>query len=229
MGALEVLGALTRYQLELLLRSYGWLPPFLAYVLLMVVGVSAGDPLLGAFGYGAPVLLPITAWLVRCTATAEPAASRACSVAAAGPVGVQLASLLAALTAGLLLAVGGSVVLWAASGPVGNPKVPGAPVGTALAAGLLASLVCVLLGAAAGALCNRPVLLRAQYGIPLALAGATVALVASASPANAAVRAVVEGSRTGRVVLPWAALLAAGALLALVAAGTAWLAVRRTE
>ncbi len=223
------MAALTRYQLELLLRSYGWLPPFLAYVLLMVVGVSAGDPLLGAFGYGAPVLLPVTAWLVRCAVTAEPAASRACSVAAAGPARVQLASLLAALTAGLLWAVGGSAALWAVSGPVSSPKAPGAPVGAALSAGLLASLVCVLLGAAVGALCNRPVLLRAQYGIPLALAGAVLVLVAPGSPANAAVRALVDGSRTGRVGEPWPELLAAGAVLALVAAGTAGLAGRRPE
>ncbi|MFC8453161.1 ABC transporter [Kitasatospora sp. NPDC057223] len=224
------MAALTRYRLELLLRSYAWLPPFLLYAVLMVVGVSAGDPLLGAFGYGAPVLLPVTVWLVRCTMTAEPAASRACSVAAAGPARVQLASLLAALTAALLPAVGGSAALWWVCGPVGNPgAAPGAPAGRALAAGLLASLVCVLLGVAVGALCNRPVLLRAQYGIPLAPAVVTLALVASASPANAVVRALVEGSRTGRVTLPWAAPAAAAAVLVVVAAGTAWLAGRRPE
>ncbi|WP_371479864.1 ABC transporter [Kitasatospora sp. NBC_00315] len=221
--------ALTRYQLELLLRSWGWLPPFLAYVLLMVVGVSAGDPLLGALGYGAPVLLPVTAWYTRCALTAEPPAARACRVAPAGAARVQLASLLAALTAGLLSAVAGLAVLWPLCGPVADPGAPAAPLAGALSAGLLASVVCVLLGLAVGALCNRPVLPRAQYGLPLALAGAVLALVASGSPANAAVRALVAAARSGRVDRPWTALLEALALTALVAAGTAWAAGRRPD
>ncbi|WP_329497496.1 ABC transporter [Kitasatospora herbaricolor] len=221
--------ALVRYQAELLLRSYGWLPPFLAYALLMVVGVSIGDPLLGSQAVGAAVLLPVTAWLVRVVVTAEPAASRACLAAAATAPRVQLAALLTALSAGLLLAAGGTVALLVASGPVGNPESPPAPVGEALAAGFLASVVCVLLGVAVGALCNRPVLLRGQYGIPLALAAATLVLVAPASPANAAVRELVDAARSGRVGYPWAALAVAVLLLAAAAAGACGLAGRRTE
>ncbi|OKI22581.1 ABC transporter [Streptomyces sp. CB03911] len=221
--------ALIRYQAELLLRSYGWLPPFLAYALLMVVGVSIGDPLLGSQAVGAAVLLPVTAWLVRVVVTAEPAASRACLAAAATGPRVQLAALLTALSAGLLLAAGGTVALLVASGPVGNPGAPPAPVGEALVAGFLASVVCVLLGVAVGALCNRPVLLRGQYGIPLALAAATLVLVAPSSPANAAVRELVDASRSGRVGYPWAALAVAGLLLAAAAAGACGLAGRRTE
>ncbi|MBD0669590.1 condensation domain-containing protein [Streptomyces sp. CBMA156] len=91
------IGALTRYHLELLLRSHAWLPPFLAYALLMVVGVAAGDPLLGSLGLGAGALLPVSAWYVRSVLGAEPPASRACLVAAAGPVRVHLGALLAAL------------------------------------------------------------------------------------------------------------------------------------
>ncbi|MCX5211141.1 ABC transporter [Kitasatospora sp. NBC_00240] len=176
--------ALIRYQAELLLRSYGWLPPFLAYALLMVIGVSIGDPLLGSQAVGAAVLLPVTAWLVRVAVTAEPAASRACLAAAATGPRVHLAALLSALSAGLLLAAGGTFALLTASGPVSNPKAPPAPVGEAVPAGFLASVVCVLLGVAVGALCNRPVLLRGQYGIPLALAAATLVLVAPPSPAR---------------------------------------------
>ncbi|MFE2913657.1 ABC transporter [Kitasatospora indigofera] len=221
--------ALVRYQAALLLRSYGWLPPVLAYTLLMVIAVSIGDPLLGSQAVGAAVLLPVTAWLVRVVVTAEPAASRACLTAVATAPRVQVAALLTALAAGLLLAVGGTLALWAVSGPVSNHKVPPAPLGAALAAGLLASVVCVLLGVAVGALCNRPVLLRGQYGIPLALAAATFALVAPLSPANAAVRELVDASRSGRVGQPWAALVAAVVLMAVVSAGACALAGRRTE
>jgi hypothetical protein len=220
---------LVRYQAALLLRSYGWLPPFLAYVLLMVVAVSAGDPLLGGQAVGAAVLLPVTAWFVRVVLTAEPAASRACLAAAATAPRVQLAALLTALSAGLALALGGTLGLLAACGPVGNARAPQAPVTAAVAAGLLASVVCVLLGAVVGALCSRPVLSRAQYGIPLALAAATLALVAPPSPANAAVRSLVDAARTGRVGYSGESLALAGALLAVVAAGTAGLAGRRAE
>ncbi|MBV6698681.1 ABC transporter [Kitasatospora aureofaciens] len=222
-------GALTRYHLELLLRGHTWLPPFLAYALLLVVGVTAGDPLLGDLGYGAAVLLPVSAWYVRSALNAEPPASRACLVAVAGPFRVQLGALVAALTTGLVLAVAEVAALWWASGTVANPKVDQPPVGAALSAGLLTSVVCVLLGVLVGALCNRPVLTRAQYGIPVALALATAVLVAPGSPANTAVRGLADAARTGRVGLPWLELLSAAGLLAAVAAGTAALAGRRPE
>ncbi len=222
------MSALVRYQLELLLRSHGWLPSFLGYALLMVVGVSAGDPLLGALGFGAPVLLPVTAWYVRCAVTAEPPAARACRVAAAGAARVQVAGLLAALTAGLLLAAAGAAAIWLVSGPVGNPGAPGVPVGAALVAGLLVSVVCVLLGLAVGALCSRPVLPRAQYGVLLVPGVSVLVLVVAGSPANTAVRLLVEGARTGRVGFPWVELPVACAVALLAAAGSARLAGRRT-
>lgn len=221
--------ALTRYHLELLLRGHGWLPPFLAYALLLVLGVSAGDPLLGALGYGAGVLLPVSAWYVRSALNAEPPASRACLVAAAGPARVQLSGLLAALTAGLVLAAAEVAGLWWVCGPVAGPKADQPPVRSALPAGLLASVVCVLLGVLVGALCNRPVLTRAQYGIPAAMALATAVLVAPGSPANTVLRALAAADRTGRVGPPWLELPAAAALLAVVAAGSAALAGRRVE
>ncbi|WP_316526623.1 ABC transporter [Kitasatospora brasiliensis] len=223
-------GSLTRYYLELLLRSHAWLPPFLAYALLLVIGLAAGDPLLGGLGFGAGVLLPVSAWYVRSALSAEPPASRACLVAAAGPVRVHLGALLAALTVSLVLAVGQVAAVWWTSGPVANAgaqRDPGA--GAAVAAGLAASVVCALLGVVAGAVANRPVLARAQYGIPAALGLATVLLVAPASPANAAVRGLVSAARTGRVAVPWGSLLAAVVLLAAVGAGVAALAGRRPE
>ncbi|MET8539363.1 ABC transporter [Kitasatospora sp. NPDC004799] len=224
------LGALTRYHLELLLRSHAWLPPFLAYALLLVVGVTVGDPMLGSLGFGAGVLLPVSAWYVRGVLGAEPPASRACLVAAAGPARVHLAALLAALTVSLVLAVGQVAAVWWTSGPVANAGAgqdPGA--GRAVLAGLAASAVCALLGVLAGAVANRPVLVRPQYGVPTALALAALLLVVPVSPANAAVRGLVAAARTGRVAVPWPSLLAAVVLLAAVGAGVAALAGRRPE
>ncbi|MFE4357644.1 ABC transporter [Kitasatospora sp. NPDC057518] len=224
------IGALTRYHLELLLRSHAWLPPFLAYAVLLVVGVAAGDPLLGGLGFGAGVLLPVSAWYVRSALSAEPPASRACLVAAAGPVRVHLGALLAALTVSLVLAVGQVAAVWWTSGPVVGQGVRQEPgTGPAVLAGLVASVVCALLGVLAGAVANRPVLVHAQYGIPAALGLATLLLVVPASPANAAVRGLVSAARTGRVAVPWPSLLAAAVLLAAVGAGVAALAGRRPE
>ncbi|MDH6130716.1 hypothetical protein P3T37_000083 [Kitasatospora sp. MAA4] len=221
--------ALIRYQLELLFRSQRWLPPFLAYVLLMVIGISAGESLLGAYGFGTAVLLPVTAWYVRCTATGEPAASRACLGAAAGQPRTHLAALLAALATGLSLGLAGLLGVWAVSGRTTIPPEAEAPLPQVLLAGLLGTVVCVLLGVAVGALCTRPVLLRAQYGIPASLGAAVLALVAPGSPANAVVRALITASRTARVTFPVAALAESTALAALVTAGAAVLAGRRTE
>ncbi|WP_441250618.1 ABC transporter [Kitasatospora sp. McL0602] len=221
--------ALVRYQLELLLRSSRWLPPFLTYALLMVVGFNAGESLLGAYGFSTAVLLPVTAWYVRCTATGETAASRACLAAAVGPPRAHLAALLAALAVGLTLGVGGFLVVWALGGRTTVPPAPEAPLGAVLLAGLLGTVVCTLLGLAVGALCTRPVLLRPQYGIPLSLAAALLVLVVPGSPANAVVSSLITASHTGRVQQPVLALAGAAALAGLVARGASRFAGRRTE
>ncbi|MFJ8626961.1 ABC transporter [Kitasatospora sp. NPDC093550] len=224
------IGPLARYHVELLLRSHAWLPPFLAYVLLLVVGVTAGDPLLGSLGLGAGALLPVSAWYVRGALAAEPPAARACLVAAAGPARVHLGALSAALAFSLVLAVGQVAALWWAGGTVADPGATGRPaVGTALLAGLLTSVVCALLGVLAGALAGRPVLTGGPYGIPVALTLVVLLLVVPGSPANAAVSGLVEAARTGRVALPWGPLLLAVVLLAAGGAGVAALAGRRPE
>ncbi|OKJ11792.1 hypothetical protein [Kitasatospora sp. CB01950] len=211
---------LTRYHLELLLRSQRWLAPGLAYLVLMGLGVSGGDDALSAAAFSAGLLVPVTGWLVRSAVTAEPAQSRACLVAAAGRRRVHLSALLAAALAGLALGVAGlAAVLLVGSGGGG----------AAAAGGVLATLVCVLTGAAVGAVCNRPVVASAQYAVPLALGAMVLVLLVPGSPANAVVRALVLGARHGGLSAPWwtlpgAVLLAAAAWWAAVA-----VAVRRGE
>ncbi|BAJ30393.1 MULTISPECIES: hypothetical protein [Kitasatospora] len=211
------LRVLTRYHLELLVRSQRWLGPGLAYVVLMGLGVSAGDDALSAAAFSAGLLVPVTGWLVRAAVGAEPPQSRACLVAAAGRPRVHLAALLAAALAGLGLgALGLAAVLLVGSGGSGP----------AAAAGVLATLVCVLSGTAVGAVCNRPVVLGG-YAVPLGLAGVVAVLLVPGSPANAVVRALVLGARRHEPGAPWwtlpvAALLAAACCRVAVAA-----AVRR--
>ncbi|MDH6117973.1 ABC transporter [Kitasatospora sp. GAS204B] len=223
------MSALIRYQVELLLRSQRWLPPFLGYLLVLGLGVSGDQPMMDCLGYAAALLVPITAWYVRCTLTADPPQARACRVAAAGPARVQLASLAAALIAGLVLAVVAVAAIWLVCGR--TTIIPGREVSWARAAlaGLLAAVCCVLVGLAVGALSHRPVLLRGSYGILAALGLSVLVLVVPFSPANVAVRALVSGSLRAEVRYPLAAPAVAALLALLTAAGTAALSRRRTE
>lgn len=75
----------------------------------LVLGVSSGQPLMDSLGYGAAMLVPVAAWYARSALTADLPA-RACLVADAGSAGVQLASLVVALTASVVLAVIGVLV-----------------------------------------------------------------------------------------------------------------------
>ncbi|AUG79323.1 hypothetical protein CFP65_4586 [Kitasatospora sp. MMS16-BH015] len=228
------MNGLLRYQLELLFRSQRWLPPLLTYVLLMVIGLTAGEALLSAYGYATAVLLPVTAWLVRCTVTAEGPAARACLAAAVGRPRVHLSAVVAAAVVAAGLGTAGFLVVWAFGGPTTVrtvPAVPPATLGATLFGAGLGTVVCVLLGLVVGVLAVRPVLVRAQYGIPLSLVGAVLLLALPGSPANEVVHSLITASRTGRVALPWlaAALVEAGLLAALATWGVCRLAGRRTD
>lgn len=212
------MSALFRYELEFLLRSRRWLPPFLAYVLTMTVGVGSGQPLGDSLGFGAAVLVPVTAWFTRGCLTAEPDAVRLCAEAAAGRVRVHLAQLLAALAAGLVTAGLGTVGVLLLGDRVAPRQL--LPVVTA---GVLAAVVAVLVGVGMGALCNRPLVHGSAVAVPLSLAASLGMLVVRRSPVNAAVRPLVHG---GAVVPPVGAL-AAGLLFAGVAVGVAVVTGRR--
>lgn len=220
------MNALIRYQLELLLRSQRWLPPVLSYGLLLVLGLSGGDEPLGGLAYTAGLLLPVTVWLVRCTVTAEPAAARACRVAAAGAERVHRAALLAALLAAGVLGLAATAAVLVMAG--GSPAAAGVPA----AAGAGATAVSLLLGLAVGALCNRPVLVSGPYGILASLAGVVLVLLLPGAPARAVVRGLVRAGRYGGLDVPAVLLLPLAvsgvvAVAAVVAAGA--VAARRAD
>ncbi|MFC9221290.1 ABC transporter [Streptomyces hygroscopicus] len=206
--------ALLRYQAALLVRSHRWLPPLLLYGAFLGIGVQAGQPILDSLGYAAAALLPVAAWLVRVCATNEPAAARSCAAAAVGPARVHLAGVLTALGAALVLGIAGTLFVVAVSDPHSSDHRHEVPVPEAAVAGLLAAVACALLGTAVGALCNRPLLRRPGWAIPSTMLAALLVSVAGASPANAAVSGLVDGSRSGTVPMPLLPLALAGAAAA---------------
>ncbi|MFF5789284.1 ABC transporter [Streptomyces sp. NPDC012693] len=210
--------ALLRYQTGLLLRSQRWLAPFLLYAAFVGVGVDPGEPVLGALGFAAAALLPVTAWSVRICLTQEPPAARSVVAAAAGRDRAHLAAL---LTGTALPALVGAVAVLAVTALCNRRGI------TALAAtttGLLATLACALTGAAVGALGSRPFVPAAGWSLAALVLGSLLALVTTGSPAKHAMTALISGSRTATADPPW--LACAGAVL--LAAAAAALACRAT-
>ncbi|SEG09029.1 ABC-type multidrug transport system, ATPase component [Actinacidiphila yanglinensis] len=218
----RTLGALVRYQSDLMLRSHRWLPPLLLYGAVMGIGVAGGQPLLGSLGYAGALLLPVAAWLVRVCATGEPGAARACTASAVGPGRAHLGALLAALAASTLLALAGTGVVAVVSGAHTDDLTVAVPVGPAVLAGLMAAAVSVLLGTAVGALTNPPLLPGTGWSVLVTGFFAGAVLLTTGSPAQAAVTSLVHGSQTGAVHYPVVALV--GATCAAVAA--LWVSVR---
>ncbi|MFE0179629.1 ABC transporter [Streptomyces olivaceus] len=219
--------ALLRYQAALLLRSRRWLPPVVLYAAALGIGVQGGQPVLDSLGWSAAVLLPVAAWLVRISVTGEPSAARGCVAAARGPGRAHLASVLVALAAAVVLGAAATFVVALISAPVSTGHGTRVALLPAAGAGLLAALVCALLGTAVGALTTWPVLRSPGRAVPALLLAALLALVASGSPARAAVSGLVTGSRSGAVPLPLLPLAAAAALASAATAAACALSSRR--
>ncbi len=206
--------ALLGYHTALLVRSQRWLPPVVLYGALLAVGVSMGDPVLDSLGYAAAALLPVTAWLVRICTTQEPPAARHCTAAATGPSRAQLAALLTASGAAALLGAAGTTLTVALGDARTTDHALRIARLDATVSGLLAAGVCVLTGAALGALCTWPVLRSRGWSLAVLCTGAL--LVTTGSPANEAVSALIDASHTGAaplspLPLAVAAVLAVGA------------------
>ncbi|MFD8381991.1 ATP-binding cassette domain-containing protein [Streptomyces sp. NPDC059679] len=224
----HALPALLRYQAALLARSQRWVPPVVLYGAFMAIGVMAGQPILDSFGYAAAALLPIAAWLVRVCVNNEPAAARNCAAAAAGPARVHLSSVVTGLAAAAGLGVVGALFVALISDPKTSDQRIDVSRWDATAAGLLAALTCALLGVAIGALFSRPLLLSTGWGIQATAVASLLVLVASVSPANAAVTGLVSGSQNGTVTLPLLPLAMTGAAAAGATALACVLSSRRS-
>ncbi|MFE6738348.1 ABC transporter [Streptomyces tubercidicus] len=219
--------ALLRYQTALLIGSHRWLPPVILYAAWLAISVRGGDPLLDGLGYAAGGLLPAAVWLTRTCVTNEPSAARNCAAAAAGPGRAHLAAVLTAAGTALLLALVGTALVVLVSDPRSTGHQVAVPVLPAAFAGLLAALVCLLMGTALGALSNWPVLRSTGWSIPTGLVAALLLLVLGASPANAAVSGLVTGSLHGTINIPWLPLIATVLIAAAATAVACALSSRR--
>jgi hypothetical protein len=213
--------ALGRYQVSLLLRSHRWIPAAVIYIIGVVGLGGVGGPATGqgaALGQGlswsALMLVPAVAWLTRSVLTAEPAAARAVAAAAGGVRRAQLSALSAALGFGVALGLAGFAWEIATAGVIRSASTNSVMIGATLAHlghGLIASLICLLVGSAIGALCNPPVIASPAASMLTSTAAVVLGLVWSVSPANAAVRAGYGGTQstwpTGLPVISAVALL----------------------
>jgi hypothetical protein len=187
--------ALLRYQTAILLRSHRWIFPLVAYGLLIAAGAAGSTSLAETLDWSGAMLVPVVAFLTRGMLTAEPDAARACVFAASGPVRAQLATLIVPLGGGAVLGVAAAVFdILTAQAATQRPQSGLAAKLTAagqhpgiVAGGLLIALVCLLVGSAAGALCNPPLLRHRAAAMLSTLAAVIAALAAGVSPANAAI------------------------------------------
>jgi hypothetical protein len=222
--------ALLRYQAAILLRSHRWIFPLIAYGLLVAAGGAAGatSPATGSaqlaqgLDWSAAMLVPVVAFLTRSMLIAEPDAARACVAAAAGPARAQLAALLTALGGGIVLGIAGACLTVLITGSAATASAhPGI-----FAAGLLTAVVCLLVGSAAGSLCNPPLLRHPGVAMLATLAAIVLALAANVSPASAALRR--GGTAQSGAHWPGAVpLLTAAFLLAVIWGASLYAGARR--
>lgn len=216
--------ALVRYQAALLLRAHRWVGPLIVYAALITFVADGGTQPLGqGLAWSAGMLVPAVAWLTRSAVTLEPPAARACLAVTGGPHRAHLAALLAALGCGIVLALGGAAYEIAVSA---WPARPGA-VAIAVGGGLVSALVCLLVGSAAGAACNPPLVRHPAVGLLATIATVIAALVAGVSPASAALRGGPGGIRQAPHWLAGLPLLVALALCAAAWLASVLLAARR--
>jgi hypothetical protein len=155
-----------------------------------------------------------------------------------GPVRAQLAALAAALGGGAVLAIIGAVFTLLTSEPAGPQPQSGVTDRITATidhpaiflAGLATAVVCLFVGAAAGTLCNPPLLRHPGAAALATLAVVIVALAANVSPANAALRSDIASSTAANTAARWpsaVSLIAAAALLAVTWTASAMAAARR--
>lgn len=206
--------ALVRYQLGLLLRSHRWIAPAAVYaaaIWFIGAGGSGRAQLSAGLSWSAGALLPVAAWLTRSMLTAEPPEARACIAAASGPHRAHLAALVAALTAGCVFALGGTVY------QLTTCQLPGgAADAKTIATGVAAAVVCLCVGSAIGAFFNPPVIRAVGVGVLTTTAAVIASLVITISPANAAIRDTGALSPSA----PWPVGLTLAAALVLL--GLSW-------
>lgn len=186
--------ALVRYQASILLRSYRWVFPLVAYLFLVSIGSVGSSSLMESLDWSGATLVPVVAFLTRAMLTAEPDAARACVAAATGPARAQLAALVVPLAGGAVLGLittFADILTAEAASTVPTNSIQGKLSAVTahpgiVVAGLLIALICLLVGAAIGTLLNPPLVRHPAVAMMSTLAAVVLAFVISISPASAA-------------------------------------------
>ncbi|MFJ9030962.1 ATP-binding cassette domain-containing protein [Streptomyces sp. NPDC102274] len=159
--------------------------------------------------------------------TQEPPAARTVA-AAKGTSRAHLAALLAAVVFAGVLGTAGTLAVTVISEPRNTDHTVEGSLLAARVAGLVAAAVCLLLGAAVGAPCGRPLLRGRGWPLIATLLVVLPALVGNGSPAKYAITGLVTGSRTGVVQVPGLPLAAAALMAAAAGAVACAVATRRS-
>jgi hypothetical protein len=143
--------AVARFAAAGCLAAQRWVPPALAYVVVLAATYAAGGEPLTNLSVGVAALFPVAAWVAVATLNDEDDDHAAVTAAlAGGPGPVRRAKIaLSAVVAAQLAVVG------IALAAIRAPLAPGD-----LAAGVVADLAAILGGVALGAVCARPFLAR---------------------------------------------------------------------
>ncbi|MEV4638311.1 hypothetical protein AB0J80_13250 [Actinoplanes sp. NPDC049548] len=205
---------LTLMRLTAFLRGGRVLAPLIAgLVLLGILHGGGASPAAPVYGYSAVALFPVFAWLTKVVLDTEPDVQRRLARVTVGPVRELLAGMLAAATAGLVLAAAAIVVpfmLGAVRGPEPGSAEPSTAVGVGL--GVLAHVLSLTAGVALGALASRAVTRTVRNGVTVLVSGAVLGVVLG-----------LRGSAAPWLVPPLMATARALARSPLPSAGTFWL------
>lgn len=208
-----------RYQLALFAHSQRYLPPVLAYLILLAVLYNDPTaPVPPEFAVGAGGLTVVSCWLTVALVDAEDPVQRLITLVHARRLSTVLGGIVAA--AGLCCAVLAAVSLvWASLVHHGFPA-------DVLADGLLAHAACAATGIALGLPCSRLLLPRIGYTVLAAPALLGIVLLVRWVPVvNPMLRSLSgPGEHSGAVAL---GVLGGMVVLAVSATATGWAVLRR--
>jgi hypothetical protein len=193
--------AATGYYLRLIVYRQAVLAPVLAYLCVVAtIYVGPAGPPLSPGSVTAVALMPVTAWLVRLTATSESAPFAEITLTVLGGPGRRQVARLAA-TLAVSMALGVIATIWAA---LANP-VPYLTPTVITLLGMHAAQACA--GAGVGICIAPPLRVRVGTAVTLVTGLTLVSLVVPwLPPLNPLLRAIYQNSSPG----PWVLLVVVG-------------------
>jgi hypothetical protein len=216
--------ALVRYSLSMLVRSQGYIAPFVLFCAAIVV-LTTNDlgPLTNTYSACAMTLFICMLWFTIALINTEDRSQRSMTViAAGGQRRVLVANVFAAGVICLgLTAVGLVYPILAGTHTVTAPD---------LVVGGLAQIACGMAGIAAGLLCSRIVIPKAGYAVFASLGAVGVMLLVRPVPPVSPIMAVLAGSGpAGGMLVPVAGLTAVALAMLVASVVAAELVVRNQE